>query len=65
MPLLGAAVVAHEDSFIVVGGWTGSGTSDKVYKLKSNMSWEERTDLKLSEPKWYPTAMLASSTKLV
>ena len=59
-PLYGAAVVAHEDSFIVVGG-ANDGWSDKVMQLKSDMTWEERSDMKLSEAKQGATAMLASS----
>ena len=59
-PLAFAAVVAHEDSFIVVGGDIGSGSSDKVMQLKRDMRWEERRDMKLDEPKVYATAMIVS-----
>ena len=60
-PLYGAAVVAHEDSFIVVGGDTGNYVySDKVMQMKRDMRWEERRDMKLDEPKVYATAMIIS-----
>ena len=59
--LAGGAVVAHEDSFIVVGGKYSSGKySDKVMQLKSDMTWEERRDMKLSEKKQEATAMIVS-----
>ena len=60
-PLSGAAIVAHEGSFIVVGGYNSWGKySDKVMQLKSDMTWEERRDMKLSEKKQEATAMIVS-----
>ena len=65
MPLVFAAVVPFEDTFITVGGDTSSGDgTDKVWQLKSNMRFEELRHLRLLEPKSYATAMLASSTQL-
>ena len=67
MPLYGAAVVPFEDTFITVGGMNDLANdvyTDKVWHLKSDMTWEELQHLRLSEAKWGATALLASSNKL-
>ena len=64
-------MVPFEDTFITVGGDnvarqspadTGNGYTDKVWQLKSDMTWEELQHLRLVEAKAGVTDMLASST---
>ena len=57
-----AAVVPFEDTFLVIGGKSGSSVfSDKVYRYnRPDGTWTEMPELRLSEPKYNVVAMWVS-----
>ena len=57
-----AAVVPYKTTFLVVGGQTDDGYSDKVYLYEKSGEWTEMTHMKLSQPKAEVTAMLIPSS---
>ena len=63
-PLGWGAVVPYEESFLIVGGDTGRGYSDKVYLYmpEADDPWREMPHMKLSEPKSSVAATMVSSS---
>ena len=64
LALYGAAVVPFETTFLVVGGYTGEGFSDKVFLYETTGEWSEQLHMTLSQPKWGVAAMLVPSSLL-
>ena len=62
VPLTLATVVPYESTFLVVGGDTGNGYSDKVYLYTASGQWEEMTNMRLAEAKDQVAAMLVPSS---
>ena len=61
-PLEGAAVIEHEDSFMILGGNGNGGDSDKIYKYnKDGGQWVEVPAV-LSEGKHHLTAIKVKSS---
>ena len=64
--LTGAAVVEHEDSFLILGGYDGSSMSDQlfIYSYKEEREeWEwEEVPTPLSEKRQYLTAINVKAT---
>ena len=57
-----ATVVPYESTFLVVGGDTVNGRSDKVYHYTASGQWEEMTNMQLAEGKSQVAAMLVPSS---
>ena len=61
--LYNAAVIPHENTFLMIGGYKGSsGYSDKVWKYHKNGEWEEMDHLQLGEGKYRLTAIAIPSS---
>ena len=52
-----AAVVEHEDSFVIIGGRTGNGDTDKIYRYNASSGGWTEVQSTLSEARYILTAM--------
>ena len=59
--LFAAAVVEHEDSFLILGGHMGSSDSDKIFNYNPEGQWVE-VPTPLSERKYLITAINVNAT---
>ena len=57
-----AGIVTYKMTFLVVGGFTSSSLSDKIFLYEQSGEWREQLHMKLSEPKRSVAAMLIPSS---
>ena len=61
--LRSAAVVQHEDTFVIIGGWIGGlSYSDKIYRYDASSGVWTKLQTTLSEGRFQVTAMKIKST---